>query len=1164
VAVPAVPAAPVAPVAPRKVGTGELLRLREEAWSRRLRAASLVAEADLRPEHTDQVAVALGRRYSQLDDPRLQGEALLGRWPACLAAAMAGVAATRYQGGMYWSAFFERARLDGTTQDQRIWGHAFNAAVERLGMATFPGLPLAFVGPIQMHAGIPTYCLGDYFRLLLARRRHDPGMDAESFLAWATAPGRGARLAELHVPARRFITDGGDYALDVVDRSLDLLDRLAGPDPDLDGIALPARIVEAARKAAAEHGPNEPGQRSDAAGARRSQPRPRIGLDPYGAGVQVVLPAVGEAPDGVATWRVIADGVPVMVRSRAQWVGSAESAPQTVHPLSRPVRTVHVSLAGWNHVSELEVIRPEDPVLFFADDGRRLPAQLPLPPDQLWILYPADRELAVAGELRTIAEVAVPFGWEGWQLRLTSLENARSVALLDGPVHVVQGYARPRLLLGSPLAGVTTPYGSPVYAEPPQLWVPDMPGADVSWHAEVRPAAGGPPLVSRLISQPGAADIWDGVPRPVLGAFEITVRGPLGRGTRRTVFVAEGISVSYQPHVRALRERGLEPGSAVLRAPVGAAVSPGRLSFGSGDHAHVAELRAGTETEPVFITPPHVTLLCAGAGATTWTAAPIHATAEAVADLGRLLVRAPGAAVQGNLEVWAGRQQVQTIEPSGGAAQGLAGYDLARAGETIARHRRAELYLPWGQGMMPVGFVRPRRLATGAEIASSQLLIRDCVHVDGLTAALYLTRAPWRLPVILPVPASGVVELPPGLGESGPLRVVLLVQDPWAASDWPDWPAGNSYLCPAPGVPASADSEEQALSRFLAGDGDLPARPERPERLWRILHLAGDLIAAGAPADLRARCAAVLRDQPGPALTALLDAGLDAAACVVGLISTGLATARPGPGEQTRAAEQLWGVVPAAAAVLSSRLLARPPGQGEAGAAALADAALAQCGPNLDAVLRGDRDPAARVGQFGSDAERLAVLSADQVEAVWQAAAVIPRALLDADTRAVAARQMFDARRTSDLGQAGRDAGAVIRSAEHLVAASAYREAGAQIAARHRQDRKGGWTALPAMSAALAVVARIAARGDGACQSFERHWRERWTGLARQAPDLAAIDLVLAEALMAGVDRTRFAEEPDDQQLRPPGDQPADHRGLPEVPQVPAARSRQPHRVGPG
>ena len=683
---------------PRAVSKRELLRLREGSWEPRLRSASLVAEVDLRPEHTEQVAAVLGRLYAELRDPRTEGEAFLLQWPACLAAAMAGMAATGYRGGVFWPQLWETADYRGTSQDQGIWGRAFNRAIDRLGMATFPDLPLHFVGPILMHAGLPTYCLGDYFRLLLARRRLDPGLDAESFLAWATAPGRDLRLAELDVPARRFLTQGEDYALDVVDRCLDLLDRLSDPDPDLDGVRLPVRIVQAARQETTAQGLDRSVARRNGIATHKSAPRTRIALDPYGMGVKVILPAVGDTPDGVATWRVTADGDPVMVRSRAQWVGSAEAAPQTVHPLTRPVRAVQVALIGWNHVSELDVVQPLDPILFFAEDGRRLPAHLPLPPDHVWLLRPADRDLTIAGELRVITETPVPFGWEGWHLQLASLEKASSVSLAGGPRHVVQGHARPRLLLGEPLAGMTTPYGSPVYAEPPQLWLPDAPGSVISWHADVRPAAGGSALVSREIGQAGTVDLWAGVPRPILGAFDITVRGPLGRGMRRTVFIAEGVSVSYRPAVRALRMSGLEPGHAELHAPVGAVADPARLSFGPSDRARIAELRAGAETEPVVITPPHIDLLCAGGGTTTWTAAPIHAATEAVADLGRLLVRAPGTVIKADLEVWAGSQRIQVIPPSGQQVPGLTGYELARAAETITHHGRAEFLLPWSRG----------------------------------------------------------------------------------------------------------------------------------------------------------------------------------------------------------------------------------------------------------------------------------------------------------------------------------------------------------------------------------------------------------------------------------------------------------------------------------
>ena len=136
------------------------------------------------------------------------------------------------------------------------------------------------------------------------------------------------------------------------------------------------------------------------------------------------------------------------------------------------------------------------------------------------------------------------------------------------------------------------------------------------------------------------------------------------------------------------------------------------------------------------------------------------------------------------------------------------------------------------------------------------------------------------------------------------------------------------------------------------------------------------------------------------------------------------------------------------------------------------------------------------------------------------APAVVPQPLLDAATRTAAATQLSaDVFRTPALARAAHDAATVVSSAERLLSASPYRYAAAQVAA---QAHHGGQGALPAMSASLALVARIAARGDEACRGFERSWRSRWTDLAWQAPALVGIDLVLAEARLAAAERSRF------------------------------------------
>jgi hypothetical protein len=439
------------------------------------------------------------------------------------------------------------------------------------------------------------------------------------------------------------------------------------------------------------------------------------------------------------------------------------------------------------------------------------------------------------------------------------------------------------------------------------------------------------------------------------------------------------------------------------------------------------------------------------------------------------------------------------------------------------------LPLPRGQDLVSARSVPPRKpaptgpLASGAEVSDGQLTILDRAPADTMAAALYLARAPWRAPVIVPVPPDAVVKLPPEVHEAGPLRILLRAEDPAAAANWPEWPARDSYACAASGIPVGTDLEENALSRFLAGERDLPMRPRRVDRLWRLIHLADDLIAAGAPADLRELCSAVLRNQPALALTGLLDSGLDSRACVTGLISTGLAAARPIMMDDMPAAERLWDIAPAAAVVLCSRLLAGPAYPDEDPAAVVMKAAVAQCGPVLEALLRGDDDPYA---QFGRDARRITVPSTGQVAVPWPAAFAVPQPLLDAATRAVAASQLFDARTTRELTRAAQDAASVVHGAEQLTAASPYRRAAAQIAARRHPEGNGGWLALPAMSTSLALVARIAARGDEDCRSFERTWRARWIDLARRAPDLTSIDLVLAEALIASTERARFARTP--------------------------------------
>ena len=145
----------------------------------------------------------------------------------------------------------------------------------------------------------------------------------------------------------------------------------------------------------------------------------------------------------------------------------------------------------------------------------------------------------------------------------------------------------------------------------------------------------------------------------------------------------------------------------------------------------------------------------------------------------------------------------------------------------------------------------------------------------------------------------------------------------------------------------------------------------------------------------------------------------------------------------------------------------------------------------------------------------MALWQPEQVEAMWQAAAVVPKAMLDADTRTAAALKLFNARDKAPMRAARPFAKSIIAASERLLQESRYPHLADAIAAR-RPDGVSSWLALPAVSIAMALVARLAARGNAPCAALEIDYRGKWSNLALDAPDLVAIDLVLAEALIVG------------------------------------------------
>jgi hypothetical protein len=378
--------------------------------------------------------------------------------------------------------------------------------------------------------------------------------------------------------------------------------------------------------------------------------------------------------------------------------------------------------------------------------------------------------------------------------------------------------------------------------------------------------------------------------------------------------------------------------------------------------------------------------------------------------------------------------------------------------------------------------------------------------IDGLSAGCYQVYAPWRAPEVVGVgPDMTTPPLPERLRRGGPLVVLLRIDDPWLPAPWPPWPghensfelAGGSWSADEPHV------DETQLSGVLAGDGNRPGAGAVP--FAGLLYLRADDVKRHVHPDVRQLSAGVLGAHPRETLYSVASGDLVGLDAVAPLVHAGMASlpirAFIEPDDELR----LWTISPLAAVLASAHALALSD--------TLREQVIMTCGPVAEDLLSGHDDPFARAGTFVG-AENFTTMTSAQLDRIWLAAAVVPRGILSADERAVAARELFDGRRRPGVQRVADEARPRLAELTEMIRRTGHRGALYAVQAR---GGKEGWVALPSISIALAVIARLAAR-HGELRHLVARYVPLHASLARHAPRLVTVDLVLAELLLTGAD----------------------------------------------
>lgn len=1086
----------------------------EKRWSPALEVASLIAEVPVPQSEVDAVLESL-TILNRARHERLMR--ILPYVPASVSVALTSIAIERYEGGSFWPGFFDVINTGAGQNDQSAWGEAFLKALDHFDMPDFAGDTRKYIAPILAHAGIPNYCLDDYFAALDTAMRR-VGTDAAAVTTWAV-PRAETTLRVFDVPVRDFLARGDEYSTDYIDRSLDLMIRLERDD-DPSPAMLPDRMVEAARaylERLNQRGLGTPQSRAD-----RVADRARIHLDALDGEVKLTLPAIPNVDEDV-TWIVAADAHESRVTPHKSMGGRMIGIREASHTIARPARVIRVATQHSQREQEIDLVDTDDPVVLFSDDGDLLPSHLPIPAGEVWALFAIEADGEPLFQDRITHEQSAPLGWVGWRLCRINLVGADSLQLRpDTAAHRVRNDTR--VTLGTvATAPIARSGGFAIHTSRPLLHIPD--GIDADWRLTVVNVVSGHTVVETVVTSSAEvhdiADPFDALPAPVVGRFAISIRGPLGKGISREIAIAEGLSVRTSSRFRSFAPGGLKTATVTVGGP-GIVIDRPTLTFGLQDTEKSVVVIGTLGDLEVLITPVSMAVaLVSDERDAQWQYAPISCTTDDL-EKGALLVWLPIEGTATARVLSDARQELQTLESSTrppaahSAEDGFhARFPLALVSDTVRAAGTATIVL--GENpQLRILRIEPARITSAAQVLDGILTLGGFSGGD-VVARAWSVWEPWREPEDFALDAKGVAPLPKNLLGVGPIALSLRHEDPWVPVDPPETPDRNRDIFMSLPV-----GENAATSTIALNTSDAYPDPLREDDAWGLLAMRDNAPRHLFPQDTTDALVSGLPARPARALAALAKRSDTQSQRVALLVSSTLLWTHMEPPSDEHATKPLdddlaraVGSSPVIGSLMATRHLAKsssPAQFSEAWAAAREVLGMSYC-----EILTAGTDTEATAGCL-EQTLLLDAMSRPQFDAAVASMNMVPKALLDRDSRVSRAIELFERRWRAALRDTTRTAtemvGVIVRTLE--------REGAEPLAQAIRARTPSSPNELPvahagALSLALAIAARMAARGDDASAQLVTALRPHLETFARHAPGLFAADIVLAEAHVAAM-----------------------------------------------
>ena len=792
----------------------------EKELRERLRGRRLIAEVGLDTAMYERTAASMRelRRGSTL-------ERIGGVYPYTFVTFLAGHALFHYEAGGLWSSLDEFG-IDNSA------GPLFKKKCRDLGLETFDELVAAenaheYVAVIVAHGGIPTYCLGDFFELIVKDAGRTSGTAEDLLAFWRV---RKSTFQNIDKPVKRFLLYGGSLATDLLDRCLEAVDRFAksGSIPNPADAGLPAHVLRALELHDIERVRN-----SGPSSRFRQALRPEIRLDPWSPlGPVLHLPPV---PPGVGTgsWTVQSD-------KEFRKVDASTFEPSEVH--LEPARSWTLEFTGpdaeegWWAFPGLN--NTDNPVLFFDDrSGVLLPPGRAIRSDAVWVLGPAGVEFRAVDTNEAVPEVQrlpdLTGSWSGLQVTYLDLSDTSaltaSFAGCETQIRVQPAADAPQLL-DNAIDRVTTADGRPVFGQFPRVQLPRTSGLDqTSW--KVRYVAGDLDIALSIdedLVVAGPSELPTIVPDALL-----TVRGPLGSDFKLRFAFAADLELRCPDVVLFPGDRHSEITLSAPQIQVDGRPSGIAAALEDDGHAQVnAQLDNDEATLGVVVRIPRVvwSTVDESRRSSSLKNEVVTATTDDLLDgeVSGVVIQTGRSDLPLTLRLTANGQTLQQSEPfRTSTVDGRWVFDLRRFSDTIRASEAGSFEFIAVVGQRPVTVLRVRASAGISGVQAQGRIVGDDLHgtiqfscsrrVDGLVARLWPLDRPWGDPVEVSIPNAETEtafsfetsRLPPGA-----YLAEVAVEDLWSK------PTRPSVSDPYASVVhlAHSDDHRARLERLAGGD----------------------------------------------------------------------------------------------------------------------------------------------------------------------------------------------------------------------------------------------------------------------------------------------------------------------------------------------------------